>query len=100
MKSLAILLVLMPLAAHADWEVRQNDDHVRFIEAPCANVAVLAQLARLGADPAIYYEAHARVGGTNYNACWTNRGISVHLVYEDGDQGVIPRGDVKKIEST
>ena len=36
------------------------------------------------------------VGGRMYSACWTTGNGGVHLVYDDGDQGIVPFGDLKE----
>jgi hypothetical protein len=39
--------------------------------------------------------ASATVNGKAFIACWIGVGDEVHLLYEDGDLGVIPRRDFK-----
>jgi hypothetical protein len=39
--------------------------------------------------------ATAVVQGQSYKACWIVHGNAAHLLYEDGDQGLIPLSDFK-----
>jgi hypothetical protein len=99
MKYLLILLAALSMSASADWEARSGSDRVRLTEAPCTSAAVLEQIAARAMDAGNFRTAIAFVGGRTYNACWTNEGIAVRLIYEDGDHGMIPRGQLSKIES-
>jgi hypothetical protein len=87
-----ILIVASALAAGqafaGDLVFREGDDEVRISEAPCQYGAVLMRL-----EPAkreVYQKATARLAGKVFFACWRTMGNVVHLVYEDGDQGLIP----------
>jgi hypothetical protein len=42
-----------------------------------------------------YKSATAVVDGQTFNACWRPVGNAAHLMYEDGDQGLIPLSDLK-----
>ena len=87
-------LALAPVLANADELVaRQGSDSVRLSEGACDSQLVLG---RLSPDThAMYKKASAVVGGQTYSACWAVVGNAAHLVYEDGDQGVIPLSDLK-----
>jgi hypothetical protein len=39
--------------------------------------------------------ATAVVQGNNFAACWRKTGAVAHLLYEDGDQGIVPMSDLK-----
>jgi hypothetical protein len=45
-------------------------------------------------------DASAVVDGQPFRACWIVDGDSAHLLYEDGDQGLIPLADFKQPTST
>jgi hypothetical protein len=66
---------------------RQGTDAVQLLETPCpAAVPVDAALRDQ------YAAAVANIGGTLYAACWLAvpaRGF-VHLVFQDGDVGIVP----------
>lgn len=87
MRSLALVAALLAAPAFAgDMIARQGSDSVRLTEAPCLP-AVLARIApQVQAD---YRAAVAQLGGQTYTACWRRTGGMAHLVYEDGDQGMI-----------
>ncbi len=72
---------------------RQGGDSVRLAEAPCKAEQVLSQL-----DPQLqekYQEASATVQGRTFAACWRMTPNGAHLLYEDGDQGMVPTSDLK-----
>ncbi|MGE4239353.1 hypothetical protein [Ramlibacter sp.] len=72
---------------------RQGNDSVRLAEQPCTSEQVLGQLPTgLRED---YKAASATVDGRSYRACWRPMGGAAHLLYEDGDQGLIPLSDLK-----
>ncbi len=76
-----------------DLIARQGDDSVRLGEAPCTSEVVLQQLpAHVRAD---FKNASAVVEGKTFQACWRQAGESAVLLYEDGDQGVIPMTELK-----
>ena len=85
--------------AMADELVASNgQDSVRLSDKPCSNEQVLKQL-----QPAFrgkMKDASAVVGGQPFRACWIVDGDSAHLLYEDGDQGLIPLAEFKQPVST
>lgn len=96
MRSLAVCaaFALAPLLAQADVLVaRQGNDSVRLTEASCDSQLVLARLSP--ETRSLYKKATAVVGGQDFTACWAMMGDAAHLVYEDGDQGVIPVAELK-----
>jgi hypothetical protein len=95
MKSLLILLAATSFAAQAETFVaRQGDDSVRLTDQPCTDERVLNQPGmRPLADE--FRAAVARFQGQTYNACWRKTGNVFYLVYEDGDQGIIPAHELK-----
>jgi hypothetical protein len=85
--------------ALADELVASNgQDSVRLSDQPCSSDQVLKQL-----QPAVrekMKDASAVVGGQPFRACWIVDGDSAHLLYEDGDQGLIPLAEFKQPVST
>lgn len=72
---------------------RQGDDSVRLSEAACTSELVLSRL-----EPGMAGEfraASAVFQGQRFQACWRMMGNAAYLVYEDGDQGVIPATELK-----
>jgi hypothetical protein len=72
---------------------RQGDDSVRLSDAACSSELVLRRI-----DPATageYKAASAVFQGQRFTACWRMMGNVAHLVYEDGDQGIIPVAELK-----
>lgn len=72
---------------------RQGDDSVRLSDAACTSQPVLNRL-----DPGTsgqYHAASAVFQGQKFQACWRMVGNAAYLVYEDGDQGLIPAEQLK-----
>jgi hypothetical protein len=71
-----------------DLIARQGDDSVRLSDANCKSELVLSRL-----EPGVAQEfraASAVFQGQRFQACWRMMGNAAYLVYEDGDQGIIP----------
>lgn len=92
-----VLLCVAALAAAPamaqDLVARQGNDIVRLADGPCTSEQVLARL-----EPALqsqFKAALAVVEGHTFAACWRKAGDVAHLLYEDGDQGVVPLSDLK-----
>lgn len=98
MRSIALLPVLcaalLGAAAHAeDLVLNDGQDSIRFKDAACASEAVLNRI-----EPearALFRSASATLQGQRYAACWSLLATSVYLVYEDGDQGIVPVSKLK-----
>lgn len=72
---------------------RQGDDSVRLSEAACTSKDVLSRIEP--GTAADYKAASAVFQGQKFSACWRMMGNVAHLVYEDGDQGIIPVQELK-----
>ena len=94
MKHLLLCAAIVAVPAMAqDLVARQGEDSVRLAEQPCTSDVVLSQL-----PPQMHGEfkaASAVVQGKTFTACWRQTGNAAYLVYEDGDQGVIPMAELK-----
>jgi hypothetical protein len=92
-----VVLLCAALAAApaiaGDLVARQGGDTVRLGEGPCTSEQVLGRL-----EPALqtkYKTATATVQGRTFAACWRMTPNGAHLLYEDGDQGLVPSTDLK-----
>ena len=89
---------LLAAPAMADELVASNgNDSVRLSNSPCTSQQVLSRL-----QPqfrAVLRDASAVVQGQPFKACWVVDGDAAHLLYEDGDQGLIPLADFKAPKS-
>lgn len=80
---------LIAAPALADEVVASNGkDSVRLSNGPCTNAQVLG-LLKPGFRSSLK-DATAVVQGQTFKACWIVDGDAAHLLYEDGDQGLIP----------
>ncbi|MBG9388474.1 hypothetical protein [Caenimonas aquaedulcis] len=87
--------VLATAPAFADELVAVNGaDQVRLSDSPCSSEKVLSQISPRAR--AILRDARAVVQGQSFSACWAVDGEAAHLLYEDGDQGLIPLADFKQ----
>jgi hypothetical protein len=88
----AAALVAAPVLAD-ELVAKNGDDSVRLSNSPCTSEQVLNRL-----KPEYRSElrdASAVVQGQTFKACWVVEGHAAHLLYEDGDQGLIPLADFK-----
>lgn len=72
---------------------RQGDDSVRLSDSECKSELVLSRI-----EPGTAGEFHAASAvfqGQRFQACWRMVGNAAYLVYEDGDQGIIPADELK-----
>jgi hypothetical protein len=85
---------LMATPALADELVANNgNDQIRLSDSPCTSEQVLNRLKPQFRS--ILRDASAVVRGQSFKACWIVAGDSAHLLYEDGDQGLVPLADFK-----
>ncbi|MEO7391755.1 MAG: hypothetical protein ABIU58_06245 [Ramlibacter sp.] len=68
-------------------------DSFRLSDNPCTSTQVLGRLKPQ--FHAALRDATAVVEGKSFKACWVVNGRAAHLIYEDGDQGLIPLQDFK-----
>ena len=88
----AAALAAAPAMAQ-DLVARQGNDIVRLADGPCTSEQVLARL-----QPELqsrFKAARAVVEGRTFEACWRRSGNAALLLYEDGDQGIVPLSDLK-----
>ena len=76
-----------------DLVARQGEDSVRLSEAACKSELVLSRLQPGQAEE--FRAASAVFQGQRFQACWRIMGNAAYLLYEDGDQGVIPVHELK-----
>jgi len=95
MKTL-IIIAALAIAAPAmagDLVARQGEDTIRLIDAPCSSEVVLGKVPPQFHSQ--FMQATAIVQGHTFAACWRKAGGAAHLIYEDGDQGIVPLSDLK-----
>jgi hypothetical protein len=95
MKAFVLCAALAAAPVFAEQLVaRQGDDSVRLADSPCKSEQVLGRLEPKTHEE--YKAATAVFQGQNFVACWRVMGGVAHLVYEDGDQGIIPMAELKR----
>lgn len=93
MRALFLSLMLFAPLAHADREVRQGADWVRLHDSACVSAETLARIPAAARDQ--FSKAQGMHQGQLYFGCWREVGNVVHILWEDGDEGVIPVGILK-----
>jgi hypothetical protein len=89
---LCAALVVAPAFAN-DLVAYNGGDSVHLSDTPCSNAQVLDQV-----PPTMRSEfraASAVLEGQSFVGCWRVMGEAAHLLYEDGDQGLIPLSVLK-----
>lgn len=86
-------LAAAPASFAQELVARQGNDSVRLSDTACTTQSVLNRL-----EPGTsgeYHAASAVFQGQKFQACWRMVGNAAYLVYEDGDQGLIPANELK-----
>jgi hypothetical protein len=95
---LALLLcsvALLATPAIADEVVAsKGGDSVRLSDSQCSSDKVLEHVPPQFRPQ--MKDAVAMVGGQPFKACWAVGGGMAHLVYEDGDHGMVPLSEFRK----
>jgi hypothetical protein len=90
----AALLAAAP--AFAEEVVASNGaDSVRLSDSQCSSKKIMEQV-----EPAVgqqLKDANANISGQTFKACWVVEGQVAHLVYEDGDEGMVPLTEFHKV---
>jgi hypothetical protein len=82
------LAVLSVSARAGELVAYDGNDTIRLTEAPCASVTVLSHVPD-EVKPE-FMKASVMLHGEKFTACWRITPVAAHLVYEDGDQGIVP----------
>lgn len=88
----ALLCVAGP--AMSDMVFRDGKDSVKITERAC--YPEMSGLFHPGVEAKA---ADAEIGGKQFRACWVEMNGLAVLIYEDGDQGMIPMGAFKPVAS-
>ena len=89
---LCAALVVAPAFAN-DLVAYNGGDSVHLSDSPCNSEQVLGYLPpQLHSD---FKAASAILAGQPFAACWRVLGGAAPVLYEDGDQGLIPLADLK-----
>jgi len=90
MRSIVLLCAVLATtpAMAGDLVAYEGTNMIRLTAQACTNEAVLQRI-----EPearASFWTASAVLQGQRYTACWRITPIAAYLLYEDGDQGLIP----------
>jgi hypothetical protein len=94
---IAALLAVWPRGAKAQDSLTavNGPNSVTLWDSPCVHGETLWRISTMVAPQFRdkFRKARAMVGGKDYFGCWIVEGDMVHLIYEDGDQGLLPIAD-------
>lgn len=94
MRALLLVLLLVAFPASAgELVAKRGDDEVRLFDSPCIHGGTLGQI-----PPAMreqFHKATGRFNGQMFYGCWIPRGDMAVVLWEDGDQGLIPLAELK-----
>lgn len=99
-KTIAFLcaaLVLAPAAMARELVSHDGDDTIRLVDDECTSETVLSKL-----PPEVraqFRAASAVLQGRSFSACWHITPQGAHLIYEDGDEGLVPFDSLKPLIS-
>jgi len=86
---------LLAAPAMAEEVVASNGvDSVRLSDGQCSSQKILEQIESEVRDQ--LKDATATIGGQSFKACWVVDGSVAHLVYEDGDECMVPLAEFHK----
>lgn len=72
---------------------RRGSEYIRLWEAPCNHAGTLAQIKPEYRE--LFKKARAMVAGQDLYACWISENGQVFIIFEDGDQTVVPVDEFK-----
>lgn len=94
----AMILAALPVLSFALPVAKNGEDFVVLYPTSCANKDILDLTVALGEGELDWFRAETMFDGVKYEACWhepQGDGM-VHLVYADGDQGMISAREFKE----
>jgi hypothetical protein len=72
----------------ASQTARLGDDWIRIFDSPCVSAETMMRIPPAMRDQ--FRKVQARIGGQTFFGCYVFRNDAVYVIYDDGDQGVIP----------
>lgn len=99
MKTWAVLCAAMVGASGMATELvsYQGKNVIHLADGACTSETVLK---RLGPEmQGQFMAASAELDGESFKACWRATPVGAHLIYEDGDQGLVPLERIKPLVS-
>ncbi len=100
---LALSLTILPIFSLSakktadELEAKAGEVVIRIADKPCVNKTVLDNLKP--EYHAQFRKAEIRTAGKPVNGCWTVDDNGVYLMFEDGNQGYVPREIFKPVET-
>jgi hypothetical protein len=89
-----LALALLSVDVHASQSAHQGADWVRIWNSPCVSAETLARIPQ--EERAAFQKVQGYVGGKLAFGCALQRGNMYFILWEDGDQGVVPASELKQ----
>lgn len=90
---LLALIAAIPCLA-AERIARQGDDEVHVFDSPCVSAQTIARIPENAREG--WGKVQGRYQGERFFGCWRPMGdAAVFILWEDGDQGIIPLQELK-----
>ena len=86
--AIAILAAMALPAQAGELVASDRKGTIRLTEAPCVSETVLSHVPDEAKSE--FMRAKVVLHGEEFTACWRITPVAAHLVYEDGDQGLVP----------
>jgi hypothetical protein len=83
-----ILLFLAPMALAGQRVASEGDDEVRIFDTPCVSMETIARIPEANREG--WGKVQGRVQGQRFFGCWRALGEAIYILWEDGDQGIMP----------
>jgi hypothetical protein len=91
-----ILLLLTPLALAETRVLRQGNDEVRVFDGPCVSAETIGRIPENEREG--WKKVQGYINGQRYFGCWRPLDEAfVYILWEDGDQGLIPLTELKPV---
>jgi hypothetical protein len=97
MKKLILLLVLLVATGCLAGErvARQGDDEVHVFDSPCVSAQTIIRIPENAREG--WGKMQGRYQGERFFGCWRALGDNILILWEDGDQGLLPVQDFKPV---
>ena len=82
-------------AVAGDMIARQGADEVRLFDSPCVSVETMVRIDPQERDQ--YRKAQGLFQGQRFFGCWRKNGSIAQILWEDGDQGIVPFVELKPL---
>lgn len=91
----ALLCAAFP--AMSERIAREGNSEVRIFDTPCVSAETIARIPEERREG--WGKAIGVFSGQKFFGCWRKMGEDTYILWEDGDQGIVPAADLKEAMS-